>query len=129
MYEAAQSEAAWQEVQKYSTTKLLMYLKRWIKSKGWKITIQKCDPNTAAEHFVSEGEINIDVGNSWADTPAVLIHEILHGLFFQLDESKILTLERKILKEALPSQIHTLVHTVFKYGQWKYAGPYNKRVG
>jgi len=128
VYQAAESEAAWQEVQKYSTAKLLMYLKRWVKSKGWKIQIKKCDPGTAGEHFVSEGEINLYISNTWADTPAVLIHEILHGLFYQLDEDKTLILERKIMKEASSKQICTLIHTVFKYGNWRYVGPYSKRV-
>jgi hypothetical protein len=128
IYEAAESEAAWAEVQKYSTAKLLMYLKRWIKSTGWQIKLMKCEPGVAGEHFVSEGEIRIDLSNTWADTPAVLIHEILHGLFFQLDEDKILLLERKILKEASTSQICKLIHTVFKYGKWSYVGPYSKRV-
>ena len=128
VYQAAESEAAWQEVQKYSTSKLLMYLKRWVKSKGWKIQITKCDEGTAGEHFVSEGEINIDISNSWADTPAVLVHEILHGLFYQLDEDKTLILERKIMKEASSQQICILMHTVFKYGNWRYVGPYSKRV-
>jgi hypothetical protein len=128
VYEAAESEAAWQEVQKYSTFKLLMYLKRWVKSKGWTIQIKKCPPKVAGEHFVSEGEINIDIGNTWAETPAILTHEILHGLFYQLAEDKILILERKILKEASSKQICTLVHTIFKYGNWKYVGPYSKRV-
>jgi hypothetical protein len=128
VYEAAESESAWAEVQTYSTAKLLLYLKRWVKSKGWKLSILKCETGVAGEHFVSEGELNIDIGNSWADTPAVLIHEILHGLFYQLDEEKTLILERKIMKEASSKQICTLVHTVFKYGNWKYVGPYNKRV-
>jgi len=128
VYEAAESESAWAEVQTYSTAKLLTYLKRWVKSKGWKLSILKCDEGVAGEHFVSEGELNIDIGNTWADTPAVLVHEILHGLFYQLDEEKTLILERKILKEASSKQICTLVHTVFKYGNWKYVGPYSKRV-
>lgn len=128
VYEAAESEAAWQEVQKYPTTKLLMYLKRWIKSKGWKIQIKKCEAGVAGEHFVSEGIINIDIGSTWADTPAILTHEILHGLFYQLDEEKILILERKILKEASVKQLCTLTHTVFTYGNWRYVGPYSKRI-
>jgi len=128
VYLAAESEAAWSEVQKYKTTKLLMYLKRWVKSTGWQIKIMKCAPDVAGEHYVSEGEIRLDLKNSWADTPAILVHEILHGLFYQLDEEKVLILERKILKEASVKQICTLVHTVFKYGKWSYVGPYNKRV-
>jgi hypothetical protein len=128
VYQAAESEVAWQDVQKYSTFKLLLYLKRWVKSKGWKIQIKKCEHGIAGEHFVSEGEINIDVSNTWAQTPAVVIHEILHGLFFQLDETKVLILERKILKEASSKQICTFIHTVFKYGKWSFCGPYTKRV-
>lgn len=129
VYQAAESEAAWQEVQKYSTTKLLMYLKRWVKSsKGWKIQITKCDKGTAGEHFISEGEINLDVSNTWAETPAILTHEILHGLFHQLDEDKILILERKIMKEAEDKDICKLIHSVFRYGNWAYLGPYKKKV-
>ena len=128
IYEAAESEAAWAEVQKYKTTKLLMYLKRWVKSTGWKIRIKKCEPGVVGEHFVSEGEINIDVSVTWADLPAVVIHELLHGLFFQLDEKKVLFLERKILKEAKEKDICKLIHTIFRYGNWKYEGPYNRKV-
>jgi hypothetical protein len=115
-------------INKININKLIKYIFKAIKENKYKIEFRNTRDRLLGE-YIEPNIIHISVNNLAIDQMvAVLIHEILHSIFPQIDSDKyIINLERKILKKITKKQINKLLHEVLN-GQWKYSGSICKRI-
>jgi len=119
----------WEQVKRLPQKTLLSYIYKFLKSSGYSITFRDCDDDLGV-NFHPDHDIHISSTRlSFSELTGVIIHEIYHSVFAQLEEDAVLDLERRTMRRLTIPQANRILHLVFQKSRWKYVGPLIKKVG
>lgn len=125
-YDQLTSQIVYDQIKKeFTTQQLIILCIKTIKKNQLKFefTNNLYTLTDLGEYFHLEKLIKINTeALVFCEMPNVIIHEILHAVFHQLEEHHILKLEKQIASELTIKNINTVLHEVFN-GRWKYTGP------
>ena len=129
VFEAAIDSVVWEKVKELPQKTLLGYIHKFLKSTGYSITFRDCAEDLGANYH-PQHDIHISSTKlSFSELTAVIIHEIFHSVFSQLEEANVLALEKRVMKKLTAAQANKILHAVFTTGKWKFIGPLIKNVG
>jgi hypothetical protein len=129
VYEAAIDAVVWEKVKELPQKKLLGYIDKFLKSKGYSITFRDCQEDLGV-NFSPDHRIHISSTKLiFSEIVNVVIHEVFHSVFGQLDEANILVLEQRVMRRMTIVQANKILHAVFTTGTWEFVGPLIKTVG
>lgn len=127
--EILNSTFLWNEVKKYSKKKLITQIFKYLAAKDFRFQISKID--CFGEVFSEHGEKDqIALSPTYAvfsDYPAILVHEVLHSIFPQLEENLILELEFRVMRNLSLKEANKILKYFFQ-SNWKFKGPINRKL-